>query len=144
MKIAVVFLAIIVLAFTLPAVIDALFDFRTDTVEEVFNVDTAVGVTNSSVQLAEDLWDGSIIHASISSNNTSEIPSANSYNVTTRNLLVTNLLANAPHILTVSYKSAGLTDYSGAEAGVKSVPTAIVAALIILPLVLLVGYFTKR
>lgn len=144
MKIAVVFLGIIIIALCLPAIPDALFDFRTDSVTDTFVEATGAGVYNTSVQLSEPLWDGSIAYADVASNDTSEVPTAGAYNSTTRALLVTNLNASAGHILTVTYDSAGLADYSGAETGVRNIPTAIVAAIIILPLALIAGWFFKR
>jgi len=144
MKIAAIFVGIIILAITLPAITGGLFDFRTDTLEEAFVFDTAAGETNQTVQLAEELWDGSVAYADIASNDTSEIPLPTSYNETTRGLLVTNILASTGHILTVEYNTSGLDEYAGAEVGATKIPLAVVAAVIILPLALIVGFFVSR
>lgn len=144
MKITVIFLGIIILALALPAIPGALMDFRTDTFDETFLETTAAAVTNTTVQLAEPLWDDSVAYATVVSNDTTEMPTPNSYNTTTRQLTITNLNANTSHILTVTYDSSGLDDYAGAEAGVKSVPTAIMASVIILPLALIIGFFVRR
>lgn len=144
MKIAVIFLAIIVLAFTLPAITGALFDFRTDSFTESFIETTAAAESNVTIQLAEPLWDGSVAYAAVSSNDTSEVPQPYSYNETTRALLVNGLNASTARLLTVTYSSGGLDDYTGAETGVVNIPTAIVVSIIILPLGLIVAYFFKN
>ena len=144
MKIAVIFIGIFILAIMLPAVTGGLFNFRTDTLEEVFTFYTAAGETNQTVQLGANLWDDSVAYADVSSNETSEIPTTTSYNLTTRSLLVTNLLASTGHILTVTYSTPGLEEYTGAEDTATKIPLAVVAAVIIMPLALLVGFFIKR
>jgi len=141
MKIAVVFLAIIILAFTLPAITGSLWDFRTDSIEETFVKATGAGETNTTVQLAEPVWDGSVAYISIASNDTAEVPTVYSYNETTQVVIIDNLNASSGHILTVTYDTGGLDDYTGADTGTKSIPTAIVASIIILPLGLIVAYF---
>lgn len=144
MKIAVVFLAIIILAIALPAVTTSLFDFRTDTIEEEFAVATGGGVTNTTVILASPLWDGSVAYADVVSNETTEVPTTTAYNETIKELTVANLNAGTGHLLTVTYQTSGLTDYSGAEEGVTKIPMAVVSAVIILPLALIVGFFLRR
>ena len=144
MKIAVIFVGIIILAIALPTVTGGLFDFRTDTLEETFIFDTAGAETNQTVQLANGLWDGSVAYVDVSSNDTSEIPLPNSYNATTRDLTVTNILASTGHILTIEYQTSGLSQYTGAEEAATKIPLAVVAAVIILPLGVLVGLFVRR
>ena len=144
MKIAVVFLAIFILAIALPAVTTSLFDFRTDTIEEEFAVATGGAVTTAAVILASPLWEGSVAYATVASNETTEVPTTSAYNETIDELTIANLNASTGHLLTVTYQTAGLTDYSGAEEGVTKLPVAVVAAVIILPLALMAGYFGRR
>jgi len=141
MKIAVVFLGIIILAFTLPSITGAVFDFRTDSIEETFVQATGVAEGNVTVQLDKPVWDGSKAYIAVASNDTTEVPTVYSYNETTLAAIIDNLNASSGHILTVTYDTGGLEDYSGADTGVRNVPTAIVIALIILPLGLIVLYF---
>ena len=144
MKVVVIFIAVIILAIALPAVTTGVFDFRTDIIEEEFVMDTAGGVTNTTVQLGEPLWDASVAYAQVSSNDTTETPTTNSYTSATRALIITNLNAGTGHILTVSYNTEGLSGYTGAEAGVTKLPLAVVVSIVILPLALLVLLFLRR
>ena len=143
MKIAVVFLGIIILAFTLPSIAGAVFDFRTDSITETF-VKVTGAETNTTVQLDKPVWDGSKAYIAVASNDTTEVPTVYSYNETTLAAIIDNLNASSGHILTVTYDTGGLEDYSGADTGVRSIPTAFVIALIILPLGLIVLYFFGR
>lgn len=135
--------AVIVLG-TLGAINSSIFDFRTDELEQTFSVTTGSGETTANVTLSNSLWQDDVAHAEATSNNTSDAPSAQSYNTTSRQLLVGGLVADTTHTLTVTYNSQGLGEYTGAEEGVRHLPMVIILGLILVPLLTALGVFIKR
>ena len=91
-------------------VTEGIYDFRTDVREDNFTVLTAAGVTNSTVQLFTDIYDDDVSTIDLSSNSGDDTPTYSSYNPTTRNLVVTDLSANATRTLTVFYDIDALTE----------------------------------
>ncbi len=144
LKIVVIFIAVIILAIALPAVTLGVFDFRTDVIEETFVFDTAAAETNQTVQLAEDLWDASVAYATVVSNDTTEVPTTDSYTKATQALIITDLIASTGHILVVTYNTEGLSGLTGAEEGVTALPLAIIVSIIILPLILVYALLRGR
>lgn len=78
--------------------------------EDDFTVVTA-GSTNTTVQLFTALYENDTSLIDLSSNDVDDVPLFNSYNSTTRALVVTGLADNTTRTLTVGYDYATLTDY---------------------------------
>lgn len=139
LAVAVIGLVAILLAIAASGILDATTDFRTDEYEEEFVGNTAVGVTNTTVQIGSSLWEDSLNYASVSSNDTDDSPALTSYNSTTRAVTVTGLAANTTRTITLTYKTAGLSDYSGAEDLSLHIPTIILAFIILISVAGLIG-----
>ncbi len=128
----------------LPAFMSSVTDFRTDTVSNDFTVTTNATSVNGTVQLSEQLWDGDITNATIESNNVLDTPAMTTFVTGSRALNFNGLALNGTRLITVEYKTAGLTGYQGAETGIKLAPALIVVALILLPLFSFVMIFTQK
>ncbi len=128
----------------LPAFMSSVTDFRTDTVSNDFTVATNATSVNGTVQLSKQLWDGDITNATIESNNVLDTPAMTTFVTGSRALNFNGLALNASRLITVEYKTAGLTGYEGAETGIKLAPALIVVALILLPLFSFVMIFTQK
>lgn len=125
-----VFIGVIIILGGLPALMNGIKDFRTDTITDEFIVSTGVGVSTGSVQLTDTLWDGETANAEVASNLTVDTPVMVDYTVGNRSLNLSGLGANTSRLITVEYKTAGLTGYTGADTGVKSFPVVFVLGLI--------------
>jgi len=110
----------------LGAIMGLTTDFRTDTVSQNYTLSTNTTSTNGTVQLSSTLWEALITNASVSSNTTSDAPVISSYTDASKSLFIDGLASNTTRNITVEYKKAALSDYTGAEAGVKFFPVAIV------------------
>lgn len=144
---AVIGLVAILLAVAATGITDAVTDFRTDELAEEFVGDTAVGVTSTNVQLGSELWDDSLSYASVATNATADAPALTSYNGTNRQVTVTGLAANTTRTITLTYRTAGLSDYSGAEEISLNIPVIILVFIILLPasgIIALIVWAIKR
>ena len=95
----------------MPFLINGIHDARTDTFEESFaSTTTAAGVVSANVSLSYNLFaDAAANVNSVSSNITSDSPSASTYNTVGDILLVTGLTASQTRTLTVNYDIASVT-----------------------------------
>jgi hypothetical protein len=147
MKIILVVIAligVIFLAISAPGLLAGLDDLRTDNQAQQYIVATGVGVTNSTVQLPAVLWEGSPVNASATSNITTDTPVVDNYTASNRVVSISGLTANTTRILTVSYLTAGLTDYTGAEQTSRNFPTIYMVVIILIPILIFVGMILNR
>lgn len=135
--------AIVILA-GIPAFMNSIRDFRTDTLDETYVVTTNGSTSTGSVQLSKELWEGETVWADISSNLTIDVPVISSYNVSTRNLAFTGLATNNTRNIDIEYKAFRLNEYGGADTGIKIFPTFIVLAVSFIPILIIVFLFVNR
>jgi len=81
----------------------AVYDFRTDERTDTFLTTTAVLVNSVNETLLDDLFNNDVGSVSIASDNATDTPLGNSYNATSRALLIIGLSGNATRTLDVSY-----------------------------------------
>jgi len=107
-----------------PIVMDASHDLQTDDfVQTEAAVVTGVGVTTADVVLDEDLWDDATTSVlSITSDEVTDVPVANTYTAGTNTLNITGLAADDSRTLVITYEYDGLTDYTGMGALVAVAP----------------------
>jgi hypothetical protein len=122
----------------LGAMTDGVKDFRTDWVTDSFVLTTNTTTSNGTVQLVNPLWEGQRSEAVVSSNITGDTPTLTGYTVASKILTMNGLETNTTRLVTVSYRTFGLNNYPGADAGSKFIPMAIVLAAIFLPLLAVV------
>jgi preprotein translocase subunit Sec61beta len=139
-----VVVAAIFIGIGLPAFMGAVTDFRTDTVSNDFTVATNATSVNGTVQLSKQLWEADLTNATLTSNNVLDTPAITTFTAGSRALTFNGLTPNASRLITVEYKTAGLTGYQGAETGIKLTPALIVMAIILLPLFSFVMIFTQK
>lgn len=144
MKFLVVLLAAVVVLGALGAVMASIKDFRTERLTETFAVETSSLGTTANVSLAKGLWESSVANAEASSNITGDAPAITTYTSASKQLLVSGLAANSNRTLTVEYDAQGLAEYTGAEEGVKYLPTALVVGLILIPFGLIITVLVKK
>lgn len=134
----IVLFAVVIIAILMPSFMSGISDFRTDITSDVFSVSTAAGVTAANVTLSNTLWDNDTSSISITSNYTSDAPAVDAYLSGSKQLTVDGLIASNTHTLTVTYETGALGDYEAAETAVTFTPIMVLAAIIILPIILLV------
>jgi hypothetical protein len=128
----------------LGAMTDGVKDFRTNMVTDNFVLTTNTTSVNGTVQLSRPLWEGLTTEASISSNITSDTPALTSYTAGSKSLNFNGLATNTTRLITVEYRTFDLTDYPGADTGVKFIPMALILATIFLPLISVVMVLLGR
>ena len=104
-RVVIAILAIFLLlgAFATP-INDGIKTWRTDDTSEDFEVSTGSGVTSANVTLSYNLYQEALAELqSITSNDTDDIPIANTYTDATKVLLITGLDDEETHALTVDY-----------------------------------------
>lgn len=120
--------------------IDTATDFRTDEVEETFDGNTATGETSVDIQLASALWQSVLANASASTNASADAPSLSSYNATNRQVTVGGLSENTSRTITVTYQTAGLSDFPGADDAATKIPTIFLVMVLLLVFCLMIAY----
>jgi len=107
-----------------PIVMDSTHSLQTDEyVQSEAAVATGVGVTAADVVLDEALWDDATASViSITSDEVTDVPVANTYTAGTQTLNITGLAADDSRTLTITYEYDGLTDYTGMGAMVAVAP----------------------
>jgi hypothetical protein len=128
----------------LGAMSDGIKDFRTDLVTDSFVLSTDATTTNGTGQLTNPLWENQISESAISSNLTSDTPAITAYTAGNKALDFNGLASNTTRLITVQYRTFGLSEYPGADSGVKFIPMAIVLAIIFLPLLAVVMILLGR
>lgn len=101
----------------------------TDRVEP-FNIITAVSQNTTTVTLHEDLFDDKTINVEIASNVTLDAAIPASYVSSSHQLLITGLLPNLSHRLTVTYKVDALWYFPAVGIAAKFWPIFIVLGVI--------------
>ncbi len=115
----------------LPAIMNLVTDFRTDDYTQTYIVATNATSVNGTVQLNKQLWEGSIVYAEVASNITSDTPALTDYNTDNRALTFNGLALNSSRLITVDYKSNGLTEFTGANQGSLIFPTVYILAVVL-------------
>jgi hypothetical protein len=136
--------AIILLGALAYGIMPTIQDFQTENIDQNINVSTGVGVTTATMTLGSTVWNDSLAYLSISSNNSSDVPIATSYNVTSKSLTVSGLSDNTTRILTISYKTNGLDEYRGVEQATTALPTVLIVGIIAVVLGAVVIAFMRR
>lgn len=138
------FFAVALLVFftgeTMPS---AIYDFRTDEVDETFAVTTAAGVTTANVTLDNELWNDGVAFASATSNSTGDSPTIDTYASATQVLTVGGLAANTTRTLTVTYDISGLDDYTAAEGAITKIPVFFILFPVLLGFLVIVWFFQR-
>ena len=88
---------------------DGPYAFKTDLREDSFTVVTG-STTNATVQLFKDIYDDDVHTLDIDSDNVTDVPLYNSFDATTRALVITGLSANTTRTITVTYDIDALPD----------------------------------
>ncbi len=136
--------AIILLGALAYGIMPTIQDFQTENIDQNINVSTGVGVTTATMTLGSTVWNDSLAYLAISSNNSSDVPIATSYNVTSKALTVSGLSDNTTRILTISYKTNGLDEYRGVEQATTALPTVLIVGIIAVVLGAVVIAFMRR
>lgn len=143
--IAIGVVAIIFLVLMLPGVTTGTESFRTDVKTQSYSVTTAGGATSQNVTLGWELWNNAVTEVTnLSSNMTTDNPVANSYAAAGNLLEITGLAAATTRTVSVSYRTAGLDSYQGAEQASTKLPAVVIGLIVLIPLALLAAIFIKR
>jgi hypothetical protein len=128
----------------LGAMTDGIKDFRTDYTTDNFILSTNATATNGTVHLTQPLWEGLTSEAIVSSNLTDDTPVIDSYVIASNNIELTGLSSNATRLVTIEYRTFSLSEYPGADTGVKYIPMAFIMATVFLPLLAIVMILLGR
>ncbi len=115
-----------------PIILDSSHELQTDaTTETEAAVVTGVGVTNADVVLTNDPWQDDVDYVlTITSDEVTDVPVANTYTTATNTLNITGLAADDSRTLTITYETDALGDYTGMGALVGIAPLLIFVAVI--------------
>lgn len=130
--------AAIIILMGLGAITDGILDFRTDSVSDDFSVTTNATASTAQVQLTNTLWEGETVYASVSSNTTADSPTMTGYTAASKALDIGGLASNTTRILTVTYRTFALTNFPGADTGIRFFPALLVLAVVAIPLLAVV------
>ncbi len=122
----------------------AVYQFKTDVRADTFSATTAAGVTSANVTLLKALYLDDTSTISFTSNETTDIPLASSYNSTNRQLLVSGLGGSLTRTLDVSYDVYALTGGGAIDTLVSRLDFIWLLALIMLPVAGLAAIFLGR
>ncbi len=115
----------------LSSILVGINSFRgSDYTEAHGNLSTGGGITSYDVSLTVALLDDYIYNASVTSNNTADVPLVTAYNSTTKALTVTGLQASNIRTLTVVHKISSLDSYLAADIGARLYPFLLVLGVI--------------
>lgn len=114
----------------LPAMLLGIDQFRLVDQVDPFTATPGAGITAANLTLSQELYNDETRNASVTANVTEAAPIASSYVSATKVLLVTGLVSEVPHYLTVTYKIDRLGDYYGAGAGAKVVPVLLILGIL--------------
>ena len=123
---------------------EAIYDYRTTSRTDTFSTDTAVGVFTANETLIDDLYNGDIGSVDIDSNDATDAPLSNSYNVTNQVLNIGGLTGNATRTLEISYDVGALTLYTAVDTLLDFLPYIWVLIIIAFPPAALFAIFTGR
>lgn len=136
---------VIFLILLFPSFITSVEDTQTDGRTEGFLQTTAGGVTNTSVTLSQDLWQGDTLFVtSVTSDVANDNPIASIYTVANNALLVIGLEASQTRNLTVDYLTDGLTQFSGMGQALPVFPLIALFAVISISLGAVLNAFKGR
>lgn len=126
-------MVLVVFGFLLfPSLTDSVHDAQTQSYTDTFtSVATAAGVTNASVTLAQTLYNAAIDEVtSITSDNTNDLPSADSFTASTDALKIKSLAANDSRNLTVIYNISDTDDYTGTSSFLNLTPLLVLLGVL--------------
>lgn len=132
----IVLICVVFIYIAMPSFGDAIEGFRTDSKEYTYStIVTAASTTNTSQILQYALFDNDVAYVTeIESDLNTDNPIASTYTSATKTLLITGLDDDASRNLTVTYETAALDDYEGADEFASLAPLVIMAALILIAL----------
>lgn len=110
------------------------YDFQTDVRSDTFVANTAPADTSAAVVLWESLYNNDLTTISFTSNVSSDAPVANSYNSTTKSLLVTGLTSNQSRSLLVNYDVDALNTSTALSNVISNTPLMWLLIIIALPI----------
>ena len=115
-----------------PIIMDSTHELQADPVTQVeAAVVTGVGETAADVVLGNDLWADDVDSVlTITSDELTDVPVANTYTPATNTLNVTGLNEDDSRTLTITYETDALTEYTGMGALVAVAPLLIFIAVI--------------
>lgn len=130
---------IVALIALFPFLFQLMDNARTDDYAETFvGVATGVGIVSGNVTLGQDLWSSAITSVnSVTSNETGDSPSANSYNGTSLELTINGLAESDNRTLTVDYKIQ--SPYLASVTGIDNVFVVIIYFLVLGLIAYLIG-----
>lgn len=144
MRIFYSFLVVLVSAvLALLPITQGIYDFQTDQREDNFTVTTGA-VTNTTVQLFTTLYDNDTSTIEILSHDSDDSPLYNSYNTTTRALLITGLAENTTRTIDVTYDVNALGDSSGISTFVGYLAYIWIIIWVAFPIAALIAIWTGR
>lgn len=122
--IVMVIVAVAIAFIVFPIILDGSTELRTNEYSEVFAaVTTGDGETSANVTLAQSLWKENPVNVvSIVSDNVSDTPVAATYTEGSNALTINGLVASGTRTLTVKYRTAALSDYTGFDSIVAVAP----------------------
>ena len=129
MKAVVMVVGATILILLAPAVMLSIDSFRLAEVEEDHIVTTS-GATTASITLSNELYNDHIYNATATSNVTGDAPIPTSYTSATRALVISGLLDNTSHRLSLTYQIDGLEDFWGAQLGARTLMLFLILGII--------------
>lgn len=123
---------------------EGIYDFRTDLRTDELTATTGVGATSANVTLLDDLYGNDIGTVSITSNVTTDVPTASSYNSTSRALDVSGLTASTARTLEIDYDVYALGGNNAVDTLLDWVPYIWIIIIAVFPLAALYALFTGR
>lgn len=136
---------VLLMAIALPAITGAVKSFRTDVISQDFTLSTAAGITTGNVTLSHALWNSDVTEVTrISSDNSTDSPVADNYTTSSKRLNLTGLAPNITRTLTVDYRSAGLSEYAGADQISTNIPGIVIGFAALIPLTALAALLISR
>ena len=123
---------------------EAVYDFRTALRTDTFLTATVVGVTSANATLGDDLYDEDTGSVDIDSDDTTDTPVANSYNVTSQVLNITGLSANTTRVLEITYAFDALVGFDAINTVVDRFPFIWLLLIIIFPVAAIASLFLRR
>lgn len=131
-----------VFLFLLPLT-DMAYEYRTEEQTDDFSVTTGVGVTSANCTLDDFIYDDDDDTIEIESS-LAEVPTATSYNGTTKTVLVSTLTANATRTLSITYDIDAIPDNDAINTMIDRWPWIWMLVCIAFPVAGIAAIFTGR
>lgn len=144
MKSVLVAVILVVVALVLsPLVFDQVHDVQSDPASEVFAVSTGTGETTATVTLSKAHFHNDTTHITVSSDNSNDTPTVNSYDPNTKQVTIGGLAASATRNLTVGYEIDALAAYPGSSAIAGLIPLLFIVGVMLMAASMLWKSFAK-